>query len=608
MIKQIFMFCTDIPAPFLLIFSQTVPHLLYYSHIPTAIIALLLGLFVYFKNRHSLTGKMLLFTALTFSVWSLLDLLLWVSIDSRQIMFSWSIVNLFEMLASSGTLYFSYVFLEKKDVPFGYKMLAGVPLMLFMAFIPTTFNLTGFDSPNCEAGQGVLRYYFYALEILFFLWLSVYLIRKVLTVKKEERRMTIYFSVGAICFLASFSGANVVASFTEQWQILQYGLFGMPVFMAFLVYLIIEYEAFDIKLLGAQALVAGIIILIASQFAFIQNSINRILTAVTLLITSVFGWWLVKSVKKESEQNESLKRLNEVITRQKERIERNKEVVERANEELKRLDKAKTEFINIASHQLRTPISVIQGVASMMLEGDIDRLPQEQKQKFYRSVWEKAKKLKIIAHDLLNAMSFADRKYSVMDQSAEAIDPASLLRKIVDDFEIETKERDMDLTLSAEGDIPDIKGQKDYLEEAFINLINNAIKYTPSRKTTSDVRTKREDGERATVAVSVRKDPDNADNILIEVRDNGIGIPEDAKEKLFQRFSRAQNAVDMYTDGTGLGLFIVKEIIEGHDGRVWFESKVGKGTTFFVSLPTNPEHEVDVKKHIVEDVGSKPIV
>lgn len=519
-------------------------------------------------------------------------------------MFSWSIINLFEMLASSSTLYFSYVFLEKRDASLIYKIIFGLPLLIFMLFIPSTLNLTGFDSPNCEAGQGIFKYYFYIFEILVFLWLFIYLIKKIITSKSEERKMAIYFSIGAICFLASFSGANILASFTENWQILQYGLFGMPVFMAFLVYLIIRYKAFNIKLLGAQALVMGIIILIASQFAFIGNATNRILTIITLVIVSVFGWWLAISVKKENEQNESLKELNKIIADQKNKIEKDKETVERANQELVRLDKAKTEFINIASHQLRTPISVISGVASMMLEGDMEKMPIEQKQKFYQSVWEKAKKLKVIVHDILNATNFANKKYSIMDQAAEPINVSELIQQIIKDFEMEVRDRDIDLTFTSEKNVPEIRGQKDYLEEAFINLINNAIKYTPSSKMTKDVRGKREGNGRGKVAVSVKKDPKNPQGILIEVADNGIGIPEEAKAKLFQRFSRAQNAVNMYTDGTGLGLFIVKEIAEGHSGKVWFESELDKGTTFFVTLPVNPGGDVDIKEHITKSAES----
>jgi len=244
----------------------------------------------------------------------------------------------------------------------------------------------------------------------------------------------------------------------------------------------------------------------------------------------------------------------------------------------------------------------------MMIEGDMDKMPLEQRQTFYNSVWQKTKKLKIIVHDILNATSFNDQKYSVMDNFAVMINVPELLQQIITDFGMEIKERGIDVTFSSEENLPEVKGQKEYLEEALINLINNAIKYTPSSVMTRDVRGKRKGDERGIVAVSVGKDPENPKNILIKVKDNGIGIPEEAKAKLFKRFSRAENAVNMYTDGTGLGLFIVKEIVSGHRGKVWFESEVGKGTTFFVSLPFIPEGTVNIKEHITEDAAANATV
>jgi signal transduction histidine kinase len=380
-----------------------------------------------------------------------------------------------------------------------------------------------------------------------------------------------------MCFLASFSGSNVLGSMTKAWEVSQYGLFGMPLFMAFLIYLIIEYRVFNIKVLAAQALIVSIIMLIGSQFFFIQSDINRILTMIVMFLVVIFGFWLVKSVQKEADQKEQL---------------------EAANIELKKLDKAKSDFINIASHQLRTPITVIQGVASMMLDGDMDKMPKKEKQEFYRAVWDKSKKLQIIIHDILNATEFEGKEYSTMDKKVDSIDLQELIGKIVQDFEVETKERDLDLVLlPTKEEIPKINGQQKYLEEVFINLINNAVKYTPSGKLTSDIRIARKGKGRAKIVVSIENEK-NSKSVLIKVKDNGIGIPPEAAPNLFKRFSRADNAVSMYTDGTGLGLYIIKEIVEGHGGKVWFESELNKGTTFFVSLPINAKG-ADIKKRIL---------
>ncbi len=260
----------------------------------------------------------------------------------------------------------------------------------------------------------------------------------------------------------------------------------------------------------------------------------------------------------------------------------------------------KNEFINIASHQLRTPVTVVKGVISMLRDGTIDSFNKETRAKFFDGAWAKCEKLEDIINDILNATSLVNRKYNVMDKDVEPINLKTFFEKMIGEFEPETREREISLTLVPFKEaIPEIYGQKQYLEEAFTNLVTNAIKYTPSRKKTHDIRAERD--EDAIIQINVEK---NEDKVLVSVKDNGIGIPKEAMPKLFQKFSRAENARNMHTDGTGLGLFIIKEIVSGHRGKVWFESEVGKGTTFFVSLPFIPEGTVNIKEHITEDAAA----
>ena len=574
------MICNDISAPFLFIFSETTPYLLYFSHIPTALIAVFLGLFIYSKTKsdkkNKMSGLLLSVVSLLFFTWSFADMVLWTNVDSGWVGFVWSLINFIALLISVFTLYFSYIFLEKKDVDFKYKLFFGVLLGIYLIFIATDVNLLDFNLAFCEPEQGPLVYYFYFLELLFYFWAVGYLIKKNITVGVDNKKVVAYFSIGTISFLTFFSMANIVASITVYWDILHYGLFGMPIFIGLLAYLIVEYKAFNIRLLAAQLLVFAVIILVGSQLFFIQNPTNRILTIITLLLVSLFGWWLVRSVDKEAKQKEQL---------------------EVANIELMKLDQAKSDFINIASHQLRTPISVIQGVASMLLDGDIDKMPQEERQRFYEAVWIKSKKLQTIINDILNA-SKIDNKVSEMDQ-VEDVDIPEILKKVTSDFTLEAKERDIVLVLDVpKKPISIITGQKKYLEEVFVNLINNAIKYTPSSVMTNDVRKVRSVKGKAKVAVKVREDKEKG-LIMIEVKDNGIGIPEKSAHSLFKKFARADNAVKMYTDGSGLGLYIVREVIEDHGGRVWFESKVNIGTTFFVELPTKTKKVSDVRRRIL---------
>lgn len=535
------------------------PHLLYFSHIPTAIIAFALGFFVYFKNKSSLTSKILLFISLTFSLWSVIDLSLWVTSDSRKVMFFWSIINLLEMLVSSSTLYFSYVFLEKKDAPFKYKTIIGALLTIFIVLIPTQLNLPGFDVLSCNAEQGYLTYYFYFLEILFFFWLATYLIKKIATSKKADRARITYFSIGAICFLASFSGANVIASITEHWEILQYGLFGMPFFMAFLVYLIVKYNAFNIKIFGAEALVTAIIVLTGSQLFFVQNPTNRILTIISLTLITAFGWLLVRSVTREARQREQLNKYAIDM------VKTNAELQD-AYAKLETLDKAKSEFISIASHQLRTPLTAIKGYVSLMIEGDYGKISKEAMQSM-KNVYLANERLVKLVNSLLD-MSRIEAGRVTLDFSPVKVD--DLVADILRELRAEAENKNLKLRIDKDrATLPKIEADSAKLRDALMNLVDNAIKYT----------------NKGEVVVKIKYDSFRGDMEII-VQDTGEGMSQEEIDKLFQSFSRADSGKKNWAEGSGLGLYIAKKFVEMHHGNIRAESPgKGHGSRFIVELP-----------------------
>ncbi|MFA6305072.1 MAG: HAMP domain-containing sensor histidine kinase [Patescibacteria group bacterium] len=546
------MFCSDIPQPLFFIFSSFTPQLLYFSHLPVAIIGLILGIFVYLKNKENdrLVSRLLLFISVIFFLWSFLDLIIWTNIDSGTVVFTWSIINLVEMLATSGTLYFAYVFLEKKDVALKFKMIIGFLLSVFVVLIPTRLNIPGFDIINCEAEQGQLIYYFYFLEILFFTTLAIYLIKKIIQAKKEERGMVIYFAVGALCFLASFSGANIIGSLTERWEILQYGLFGMPVFMALLVYLIVHYKAFNIKLLTAQALVFSIGILIFSEFFFIRTTINRIITSIILALVLGFGWWLVRSVK------------SEVLTR--EALAVSNSSLQLANERLKKLDESKSEFLSIASHQLRTPLTGIKGYLSMILEGDYGAVTPKVKP-VIENVFQESDRMTRLVNIFLNVSRIESGKFIITRKDTNFVE---LVKEVLKTLKLGIEQKKLELVFNEPKQLlPLLKIDGDKIKDVMSNLIDNAIKYTPKGK----------------IEIFIEQ---IGQAIKVMVKDTGIGIPKGEDKELFKKFVRGEGVAQINTGGSGLGLFIVKKIVEAHGGKVWVESAgKGLGSSFIFSLP-----------------------
>ncbi|MDZ7798489.1 MAG: ATP-binding protein [Patescibacteria group bacterium] len=251
--------------------------------------------------------------------------------------------------------------------------------------------------------------------------------------------------------------------------------------------------------------------------------------------------------------------------------------IKQKNVHLEKLLKMRSEFLDITSHQLRTPTSVLIGILEMATSGDLDKLPQERKKQQLAGAYLKARKLEQIVSDLLRASELDSAPFKLELEDFEKIDLKQFLESVVNYKKLEAEKQNIKIKLEKPLAVKTIYGEEKFLEEAVGNLLDNAIKYTPAENEKTKVKGK--------IIISVKKDKKYAQ---IKVKDNGIGIPQKEVKKLFKKFSRASNAKEMYTDGTGLGLFIVKEIVKGHQGRVSMESKMGQGTTFSVFLPLKP--------------------
>jgi signal transduction histidine kinase len=235
----------------------------------------------------------------------------------------------------------------------------------------------------------------------------------------------------------------------------------------------------------------------------------------------------------------------------------------RANEELRSLDDAKTNFISIVGHQLRTPLSGMKWSMSMILGGEFGPLGDEQKT-FLLKTYESNNRMIALVNDMLNA------DWIESGRATYAFAPTNIA-DLVDNvlFEIVPlmKQRQLKLSVERNPGIPEVHVDAEKMRAVIQNLLENATKYTPNG---------------GSIEVSLAKEPGR---IVFRVKDSGIGIPEAERKNLFNRFFRARNAIKTETDGTGLGLFICKRIIERHGGAIWFESEEGKGSAFYFSLP-----------------------
>jgi len=227
------------------------------------------------------------------------------------------------------------------------------------------------------------------------------------------------------------------------------------------------------------------------------------------------------------------------------------------------VDVAKTEFVSLASHQLRTPLTCINWFGEMLLRGDYGELSDEQKTSV-QEIYQSNQRMIDLIRALLNVSRLEMGTFRVNPSPTNLIDIAEEVTK---ELLPELKFHQIKFNKKYSPKLPIIKVDRQLIHIVFQNLLSNAIKYS------------NKGGE---VKLQIRS---RGKNILIEVSDNGIGIPESEKDKLFNKLFRGETARKLDPDGTGLGLYIVKAILDHSNAKIWFDSVINQGTTFYVTIP-----------------------
>ncbi len=230
----------------------------------------------------------------------------------------------------------------------------------------------------------------------------------------------------------------------------------------------------------------------------------------------------------------------------------------------KTVERMKTEFVSIAAHQLRTPISAIKWTLRMILDGDLGPINEEQRD-FLDKTYKSNERMINLINDLLNVTRIEEGRhlYNLVLKNFE-----DLVGALVVNYADILKQRKLKLDFQKPAEkLPQVKIDVEKASLAISNLIENAMKYTPPG---------------GNIYVEVSQD---GSNIKVSVRDTGMGILKDQQARIFTKYFRGSNALKMETEGTGLGLFIAKNVVETHGGKIWFVSEEGKGTTFFFTLP-----------------------
>jgi signal transduction histidine kinase len=244
------------------------------------------------------------------------------------------------------------------------------------------------------------------------------------------------------------------------------------------------------------------------------------------------------------------------------KVEERTRQLTQALEEVKKISKRKSDFISSVSHEIRTPLTSIKGYAAILLASKLGALPEEIRIRLEK-INRHSDELVHMVNDLLDISRIESGRVEI---KKEVLSLKAIFDKMTDLFSEQLRIKNISLNSNIPDNSQEIFADRSQIERVFINLIGNALKFTP------------QNGK-----INIQANRTNK-TIQIDIQDTGFGIPEDAQEAIFEEFFRVDNTINQEVKGTGLGLALVKHIIEAHQGRIWVKSKLGEGSTFSFTL------------------------
>lgn len=548
--------CINYLDPYLFIFTEQVPQLFYYVHIPTIFLSLVVAVFILLKGRQNISAPKFFMLNVFFVSWVFINMITWTNNNPEIIFFVWSLFGLVQVCISILSLYFIYVFLENKEPSFRYFVYSFILILPVVIFLPTDFNLSTFDMELCGVGSYEGKYYlnyYYFISFIFYAWLIYYLFKKNFNSKDISEKLKISSTgTGIFLFLTSFFVTGYVASSTGIFELEQFGIATMPIFLSYILFTIVKFKTFNIKLLVPQVLVFSLIFL---NFAilFIKKIENvRVVMAFTIIVSLILGYIIIKSVKKVDQQREALDLVN----------------IQQTN------------LLHFISHQVKGFFTKSRNAFSGLLEGDYGPLP-ETARKIVQEGFDSDNRGVETVQQILNA---ANLKTGTTTYSMTDTNLINLIKDKVLLLKSNAEKKNLTLNFNSSAQNILIKADSSQLGEALKNLIDNSIRYTPAGKIDITVEQTLAD-KNLTKSNLADKNPSDK-KVIIKISDTGIGISADDIKNLFREGGRGKESIKVNVDSTGYGLYIVKNIVEAHGGTVSvFSAGAGLGSTFTVVLP-----------------------
>ena len=522
------------------------------------VLNLSLGLFVYYQNKKNRInvyyGVFCIFTAIWPST-----LLFFMSTNSPEYALWWMKASYVAAAGIASSLfYFSLTLPSGKKIKKIYSILIVVSFVFISALLLIPNFLTKKVVEHSWGKEVLLGSLEHAIFTIFFV--AVYYSALIVILKKRKkckgavraRLLYIFFGVLIPSIFGGFFNLVLASPWLQNFKYIWLGPIFTMIMVMFIAYAIVKHHLFNAKVIATELLTFFIFMVILIDTLTFETIPELLFNASLLAIITIAGIFLIRSVIKEVKMREKVEKL----------VRELREV----NEHLTEIDQAKTEFVSVASHQLRTPLSVIKSILSMMVSGDFGKIDDAQKM-YLEKAFKHSERLDKLIEILLNVTRIEQGR---IELKLEKTEMEKFAEGILDDYKEISAEKKIKLYYKKNKDqLPKAILDQDQIKEVLTNLIDNAIKYTMK-------------GE---IMVSTKSD---GENIIVNVKDTGIGFNEGESDEIFQRFSRSKRSKQIYSKGAGLGLYVARKIVEAHKGHIWAESEgEGKGSTFSFSLPLN---------------------
>ncbi len=464
------------------------------------------------------------------------------------------ILYIMASFTSTSFFLFTFVFPDNKKPSLWVEIgLVVENLLIILLCLHPTLMIKGVSV--VDKGEDIILwgplYVVYTLHIsLFFILGFVNLFFKMRRSEGVVRSHILYILIGYFCASNLAMTTNLVLPWFGYFEYNWMGQFFSTIVAIFTTYAILKHQLLDIKVIATEGFLLILNFLLILRLVISESYLQFVINFSLALMVLFISYLLIKSVSNEVKRRVEAAQLAGSL--------------ERANIRLQELDKQKTEFLSIASHQLRTPLSILKGYIELIVDGAYGKVDKKTVKVLRDMDFNNEHLIKLVDEFLnISRIEQGRAKYSFGPANVVGI-----IEGIITDFKIKAKEKNMKVIWDKPKDIPRVDCDQEKIHHVVFNFVDNALKYS-------------EQGEIKVLLTAEES------GVSVRVQDSGIGFDKTDEVNFYQKFYRGDNVKSSNVTGTGLGLYVCRKFIEAHNGRVWAHSAgLGKGSEFGFWIPT----------------------